>query len=156
MYPVFLFHFSCHIFAYDNMHLSLHNKVNLMEELRKVHRIAERGSGHADRNAARHRRDHGQQRSGAGPRVRRRRWRDRRGAHQARRPRRAHRAIQNELGIPIKLVGVGEGADDLIDFDPQEFVDALFAVRLSGNRATGEQASNGTCAASCPPQSQQY
>ena len=36
-------------------------------------------------------------------------------------------AIQTELGIPIKLVGVGEGADDLIDFDPREFVDALFA-----------------------------
>ena len=36
-------------------------------------------------------------------------------------------AIQAELGIPIKLVGVGEGADDLIDFDPDEFVDALFS-----------------------------
>ncbi len=35
-------------------------------------------------------------------------------------------AIQTELGIPIKLVGVGETAADLIDFDPDEFVDALF------------------------------
>lgn len=35
-------------------------------------------------------------------------------------------AIQTELGIPIKLVGLGETAADLIDFDPDEFVDALF------------------------------
>ncbi len=32
-----------------------------------------------------------------------------------------------ELGIPIKLVGLGETAEDLIDFDPEEFVDALFS-----------------------------
>ena len=36
-------------------------------------------------------------------------------------------AIQNDLGIPIKLVGLGETADDLIPFDPEEFIDALFA-----------------------------
>jgi len=36
-------------------------------------------------------------------------------------------AIQTELGIPIKLVGLGETADDLVDFDPDEFVDALFS-----------------------------
>jgi fused signal recognition particle receptor len=36
-------------------------------------------------------------------------------------------AIQTELGIPIKLVGLGEGVDDLITFDPDEYVDALFA-----------------------------
>ena len=36
-------------------------------------------------------------------------------------------AIQTELGIPIKLVGLGEGADDLVDFDPDEYVEALFA-----------------------------
>jgi fused signal recognition particle receptor len=34
-------------------------------------------------------------------------------------------AIQAELGIPVKLVGVGEGAGDLIAFDPEEFVGAL-------------------------------
>lgn len=34
-------------------------------------------------------------------------------------------AIQSELGIPVKLVGLGESADDLIDFEPAEFVDAL-------------------------------
>ena len=35
-------------------------------------------------------------------------------------------AIQAELGIPIKLVGLGEQAEDLIEFDPDEFVEALF------------------------------
>jgi fused signal recognition particle receptor len=35
-------------------------------------------------------------------------------------------AIQGELGLPVKLVGLGEGAADLIDFDPAAFVDALF------------------------------
>lgn len=35
-------------------------------------------------------------------------------------------AIQAELGLPIKLVGLGETAADLVDFDPDEFVDALF------------------------------
>jgi fused signal recognition particle receptor len=34
-------------------------------------------------------------------------------------------AIQRQLGLPVKLVGLGEGPDDLVPFDPQEFVDAL-------------------------------
>ncbi|MDQ6836898.1 MAG: signal recognition particle-docking protein FtsY [Actinomycetota bacterium] len=34
-------------------------------------------------------------------------------------------AIEAELGIPVKLVGVGEGVGDLIAFDPDEFVGAL-------------------------------
>jgi fused signal recognition particle receptor len=37
-------------------------------------------------------------------------------------------AIQHELGIPVKVVGVGEGAADLVEFDPVEFVEALFAA----------------------------
>jgi fused signal recognition particle receptor len=36
-------------------------------------------------------------------------------------------AIQAEMGLPIKLVGLGETADDLVEFDPDEFVEALFA-----------------------------
>jgi len=36
-------------------------------------------------------------------------------------------AIQSELGIPVKLVGLGETADDLVAFQPDEFVDALFS-----------------------------
>jgi fused signal recognition particle receptor len=35
-------------------------------------------------------------------------------------------AIQREFGLPVKLVGIGEGPDDLIAFDPDRFVDALF------------------------------
>jgi fused signal recognition particle receptor len=35
-------------------------------------------------------------------------------------------AIQRELGLPVKLVGLGEGIADLVDFDPVAFVDALF------------------------------
>ena len=36
-------------------------------------------------------------------------------------------AVQRELGIPVKLVGLGEGPDDLAPFDPEAFVDALLA-----------------------------
>ena len=35
-------------------------------------------------------------------------------------------AIANELKLPVKYVGVGEGIDDLIPFDPKSFVEALF------------------------------
>ncbi|KXP13884.1 cell division protein FtsY [Tsukamurella pseudospumae] len=34
-------------------------------------------------------------------------------------------AVQHELGVPVKLVGLGEGADDLAPFEPTAFVDAL-------------------------------
>ena len=37
-------------------------------------------------------------------------------------------AIAYELGLPVKLVGVGEGLDDLRPFDPQDFAQALLAV----------------------------
>jgi fused signal recognition particle receptor len=36
-------------------------------------------------------------------------------------------AIARELGLPVRYVGVGEKAGDLIPFDPQAFVDSLFA-----------------------------
>ena len=36
-------------------------------------------------------------------------------------------AIQHELGIPVKLVGLGEKAEDLVEFDPDEFVEALLS-----------------------------
>ena len=35
-------------------------------------------------------------------------------------------AINKELGIPVKLIGIGEGVDDLQDFNADEFVEALF------------------------------
>ena len=34
-------------------------------------------------------------------------------------------AVQRELGVPVKLIGLGEGPDDLAPFDPEQFVDAL-------------------------------
>jgi len=34
-------------------------------------------------------------------------------------------AVQHELGVPVKLVGLGEGPDDLAPFDPEAFVDAI-------------------------------
>jgi fused signal recognition particle receptor len=33
--------------------------------------------------------------------------------------------VQQELGVPVKLVGLGEGPDDLAPFEPAAFVDAL-------------------------------
>lgn len=35
--------------------------------------------------------------------------------------------VQRELGVPVKLIGLGEGPDDLAPFDPEAFVDALLA-----------------------------
>jgi fused signal recognition particle receptor len=36
-------------------------------------------------------------------------------------------AIKKGLGIPVRLIGIGEGIDDLRDFAPKEFVEALFS-----------------------------
>lgn len=35
--------------------------------------------------------------------------------------------VQQELGVPVKLIGLGEGVDDLAPFDAEQFVDALLA-----------------------------
>ena len=37
-------------------------------------------------------------------------------------------AVQRELGVPVKLIGLGEGVDDLAPFDAEAFVDALLEV----------------------------
>ncbi|KRN54427.1 MULTISPECIES: signal recognition particle-docking protein FtsY [Carnobacterium] len=42
-------------------------------------------------------------------------------------------AIRNELHIPVKLVGLGEGMDDLQEFDPSEYVYGLFSQLLLKN-----------------------
>jgi len=108
----------------------LHTKVNLMEELKKVRRVAERPPGHLTEVLLVIDATTGQN-----------------GLTQARQFLDAvdvsgvvltkldgtakggiALAIQAELGIPIKLVGLGEGADDLTEFDPDEFVDALLAA----------------------------
>lgn len=36
-------------------------------------------------------------------------------------------SVVEELGIPVKFVGVGEGVDDLQPFDPEAFVEAIFS-----------------------------
>lgn len=36
-------------------------------------------------------------------------------------------SVQRELGVPVKFIGLGEGADDLAPFDPENFVDSLLA-----------------------------
>jgi fused signal recognition particle receptor len=35
--------------------------------------------------------------------------------------------VREELGVPVKLVGIGEGIDDLVPFDPAEFARGLVA-----------------------------
>jgi fused signal recognition particle receptor len=41
-------------------------------------------------------------------------------------------AVQRKLGIPVKLIGLGEGPDDLAPFDPVQFVDALLGTEPLG------------------------
>lgn len=47
-------------------------------------------------------------------------------------------AVQRELGVPVKLVGLGEGPDDLAAFEPETFVDALIAPAGPGSDAGRE------------------
>jgi fused signal recognition particle receptor len=106
----------------------LHTKVNLVEELKKIRRVADRPPGHVSEVLLVLDATTGQN-----------------GLTQARQFTDAVAvtgvvltkldgtakggivvAIDRELGIPVKLVGLGEGPDDLVAFDPRSFVDALF------------------------------
>jgi fused signal recognition particle receptor len=106
----------------------LQSNTNLMEELRKVRRVAEKGAGKVTEVLLVIDATTGQN-----------------GLQQARQFTDATQvtgvvltkldgsakggivfAIETELGIPVKLVGLGETIDDLIVFNPTEFVDALF------------------------------
>ncbi len=106
----------------------LHTKTNLMEELRKVRRVAEKGAGRVTETLLVIDATTGQN-----------------GLAQAREFREATDvtgvvltkldgsakggivfAIETELGIPVKLVGIGEQIADLVAFQPSEFVAALF------------------------------
>lgn len=107
----------------------LHTKVNLMEELKKIRRVAENAGGTPDEVLLVLDATTGQN-----------------GLSQARQFAEAAGvtgvvltkldgtakggiafAIEAEFDIPIKLVGLGEGAADLVPFDAGEFVDALFS-----------------------------
>lgn len=46
-------------------------------------------------------------------------------------------SIKRNLGVPVRYIGVGEGMDDLMTFDPQAFADTL--VSLSDNNKDGEE-----------------
>jgi len=106
----------------------LQSNTNLMEELRKVRRVAEKGEGRVTETLLVIDATTGQN-----------------GLSQARQFADATQvtgvvltkldgsakggivfAIETELAIPVKLVGIGETIDDLIVFNPVEFVDALF------------------------------
>lgn len=107
----------------------LHNKTNLMEELRKVRRVAEKASGEVTEvilviDAT----------TGQNGLVQAKQFTDAvsvTGVALTKLDGSAKGgivlAIQSELGIPVKLVGLGEGIEDLVEFDADEFVDALFA-----------------------------
>lgn len=51
-------------------------------------------------------------------------------------------AIQSELGIPVKYIGVGETIDDLQKFDSTQFVDALFERNDTDNESAEQEADN--------------
>lgn len=51
-------------------------------------------------------------------------------------------SIKNELGIPVKLIGVGEKIDDLQPFDSHMFVDALFDIESAKNKVADKAADN--------------
>jgi fused signal recognition particle receptor len=107
----------------------LHTKVNLMEELRKVRRVAEKGAGTVvetllviDATTGQNGLVQAQQFTDVAALT---------GVVLTKLDGSAKGgivfAIQSRLGIPIKLVGLGEGADDLVPFDADEFVEALFS-----------------------------
>jgi fused signal recognition particle receptor len=107
----------------------LHTKVNLMEELRKVRRVADKGAGTVTEvllviDAT----------TGQNGLVQARQFTeaaDLTGVVLTKLDGSAKGgivfAIQSQLGIPVKLVGLGEGAEDLVPFDADEFVEALFS-----------------------------
>lgn len=48
-------------------------------------------------------------------------------------------AVSRELGLPVKLIGVGEGIDDLRDFDPESFVDGLLGIGSAGGTGKSDE-----------------
>ena len=107
----------------------LHTKSNLMDELAKVRRVIDkRLPGRRGRDVLRARRDDRPERPGPGQGVPRGGRADRRRAHEARLDRQGRHRVRDRarLGVPVRFVGVGEQADDLLPFDPEGFVAALF------------------------------
>ena len=107
----------------------LHNKKNLMEELKKLYRIIEREypeaktetlivvDGTTGQNGLIQAREFSQAAPVTGVVLTKLDGTAKGGIAVA---------IQSELGIPVKFIGVGEGIDDLQKFDPDSFVEAIF------------------------------
>ena len=108
----------------------LHNKVNLIDELRKVRRVADREPGYVTETLLVIDATTGQ--NGLAQAKVFAEAVDVTGVVLTKLDGSAKGgivfAIQQELDLPVKLVGLGEGADDLVDFDAGEFVDALLSV----------------------------
>ena len=111
----------------------LHNKKNLMEELRKMNRIVDREFPNAHRenlivldgttgqNALEQAREIGEVADLTGIILTKMDGTAKGGIAVA---------IQSELKVPVKYIGVGETIDDLQKFDSDEFVNALFDVKM--------------------------
>lgn len=116
----------------------LHNKRNLMEELRKMNRIIDREfpdarrenlivlDGTTGQNALVQAREFGQVADLTGIILTKLDGTAKGGIAVA---------IQSELHVPVKYIGVGESIDDLQRFDSDEFVNALFDVQVSQDEA---------------------
>jgi fused signal recognition particle receptor len=107
----------------------LHTKTNLMEELRKVRRVAAKGAGRVTevllvidattgQNGLTQAREFGDATDVTGVVLTKLDGSAKGGIVFA---------IETELGLPVKLVGLGETIGDLVPFDPAQFVEALFA-----------------------------
>ena len=126
----------------------LHNKKNLMEELKKINRIIEREfpdahrenlvvlDGTTGQNALNQAREFGQVADLTGIILTKMDGTAKGGIAVA---------IQSELNIPVKYIGVGEHIEDLQKFDPEQFVNALFDVKeedlaeeMTGGKEDGE------------------
>ena len=120
----------------------LHNKKNLMEELKKINRIIDKEfpdahrenlvvlDGTTGQNALNQAREFGEVADLTGIILTKMDGTAKGGIAVA---------IQSELNIPVKYIGVGETIEDLQKFDAQQFVNALFEVEeASGGNEDGE------------------
>ncbi len=107
----------------------LHNRANLMEELAKIHRVAGKGPGtvtevllvvdaSTGQNGLAQARQFTETAELTGVVLTKLDGSAKGGIVMA---------VQDELDIPVKLVGLGEGMDDLVEFDPEAFAEALFS-----------------------------
>lgn len=119
----------------------LHNKKNLMEELRKMNRIVDREfpdahrenlivlDGTTGQNALVQAREFGEVANLTGIILTKMDGTAKGGIAVA---------IQSELQVPVKYIGVGETIDDLQEFDSDQFVNALFDVEGGSEEAAAE------------------